>query len=40
MNITELLEETKPASGRFTHHLELWKLSEVDAEVEAWLYKA
>ena len=33
-------EITKPASGRFTHQLELWKRSDVDAEVEAWLYKA
>ena len=30
----------EPAPGRFTHHLELRRVSEVDAEVVAWLREA
>jgi hypothetical protein len=33
-------EIVEPSPGMFTHHLELWDLREVDAEVETWLRKA
>jgi hypothetical protein len=33
-------EIVEPSPGVFTHHLELWDLQEVDAEVEIWLRKA
>ena len=33
-------EIVEPSPGVFTHHLELWDLQEVDAEVETWLRKA
>lgn len=33
-------EIVEPASGKFTHHLELRDLKEVDGEVEAWLRQA
>jgi hypothetical protein len=33
-------EIVEPSPGKFTHHLELWDLREVDAEVETWLRKA
>ena len=33
-------EIVEPAFGKFTHHLELWDLKDVDSQVEAWLRKA
>ena len=30
----------EPYPGRFTHHLELFSLEEVDEEVENWLNEA
>ncbi len=33
-------EIAAPAPGRFTHHLELYKVKEVDAEVRRWLRAA
>jgi hypothetical protein len=30
----------QPAPGRFTHHLEIHRISEVDDEVRAWLKEA
>ena len=33
-------EVVEPAPGRFTHHLELRDVAEVDDEVEAWLTEA
>lgn len=33
-------EVVEPAPGRFTHHLELWRESDVDEDVEGWLREA
>jgi hypothetical protein len=33
-------EVVEPATGRFTHHLELWAPQDVDEEVAAWLRRA
>lgn len=33
-------EIVEPAAGRFTHHLELWSVDEVDEEVREWLQSA
>lgn len=33
-------EIVEPAPGRFTHHLELWSLSDIDDEVRSWLRAA
>lgn len=33
-------EIVEPAPGRFTHHLELWSETEIDAEVRGWLQEA
>lgn len=30
----------EPYPGRFTHHLELFKAAQLDAEVQAWLHQA
>ena len=30
----------EPAPGRFTHHLEVWEPSDLDADVESWLRRA
>ena len=30
-------EVVEPQLGRFTHHLELWSLTDIDEEVRAWL---
>ncbi len=37
---TRWKEIVEPAPGRFTHHLELWAMSEIDDEVRAWLRAA
>lgn len=31
---------SEPHPGRFTHHLELWKPADVDAQVRSWLLEA
>jgi len=33
-------EVVEAAPGRFTHHLELWKAKDIDAEVDDWLRMA
>ncbi len=33
-------EIVEPQPGRFTHHLELWALTDIDEEVRAWLKAA
>ena len=33
-------EIVEPRPGRFTHHLELWSITDIDAEVIAWLRAA
>ena len=33
-------EITEAAPGRFTHHLELYRVADIDAEVRAWLRQA
>ena len=33
-------EIVEPAPGRFTHHLELWAVEDVDEEVVGWLRQA
>ncbi len=33
-------EIVEPHPGRFTHHLELWALTDIDAEVRGWLQSA
>jgi hypothetical protein len=33
-------EIVEAAAGRFTHHLELWDISDVDGDVRAWLREA
>jgi predicted transport protein len=33
-------EIVEPAPGRFTHHLELYSIKEIDAEVHRWLVDA
>lgn len=33
-------EVVQPTPGRYTHHLELWNVAQVDGEVEAWLRAA
>jgi len=33
-------EVVEPAPGRFTHHLELFRVGDVDAQVRAWLRAA
>jgi hypothetical protein len=33
-------EVVEPYPGRFTHHLELWSVDEVDEEVKGWLREA
>ena len=30
----------QPAKGRFTHHLELWRATDIDAQVVRWLARA
>lgn len=30
-------EVVEPAPGRFTHHLELWTVQDLDAQVDGWL---
>jgi hypothetical protein len=33
-------EIVEPAPGRFTHHLELYAIADIDAEVRNWLWEA
>lgn len=33
-------EVVQPAPGRFTHHLELYRLADIDEQVRAWLRSA
>ncbi len=33
-------EIVRIAPARFTHHLELWSVREIDAQVRAWLQEA
>ena len=33
-------EITEPAPGRFTHHLELYSVADIDDEVRGWLRRA
>jgi hypothetical protein len=33
-------EIVEPAPGRFTHHLELWSVADVDADVRDWMTEA
>jgi hypothetical protein len=33
-------EVVEPAPGRFTHHLELWSVSDIDDEARDWLWEA
>lgn len=33
-------EIVEPQPGRFTHHLELWALTDIDADVRRWLQAA
>jgi hypothetical protein len=33
-------EIVEPRPGRFTHHLALWSLTDIDEEVRAWLHVA
>ncbi|MBI5568043.1 MAG: hypothetical protein HY870_24305 [Chloroflexi bacterium] len=33
-------EIVEPRPGRFTHHLELWSLTDIDDEVREWLRAA
>ena len=33
-------EIVEPVPGRFTHHLELWSVADLDGEVHAWLQRA
>jgi hypothetical protein len=30
----------KPTSGRFTHHLDLYRLEDINSEIEMWLQDA